>query len=95
MPHNQVLQYIPLSPLTVNARLMSDRWHHWLGRDQQVVHGVGRVSEDQLVILLGDNVLLSCYHSWVILKQLQQMIDGQLCVCVCVCVCVCENKEFG
>ena len=55
---------------------MSDGRHHRFGRGKEVIHRVGWVSEHQLIVLLRDNILLPSNYSWVVLEELQQMVDG-------------------
>ena len=66
------------SLLTINARLMSDGRYHRLRRSEEVIHCIGGVSEYQFVVLLRNDVLFPSHHGWVVLKELQQMVDGQL-----------------
>ena len=59
---------------------MPDGRYHWFGIGEELIHSVGGVSEDNLVVVLRDHILLPGHHSRVVLvvKQLQQVIDGEL-----------------
>ena len=64
--------------LTVHAWLMSDGRHHGFGVGEKMVHGISRIGEHYLIVVLRDDILLARHNRRVILmvKQLQQVVDS-------------------
>lgn len=71
---------VNIQALTVHVCLVFYLRHKWLRVGEDAVHGAGRVCEDHLIVVLRYHILLACHCSRVCLEELQEVIDGHLCV---------------